>query len=391
MSASSVQILGHLLDEARREPPGASFLEDQRPLVLFGAGGRGRRIISGLRSAGIRPVAIADNSSHLAGRLVDDVSVLSAEEAVRQHPEAVFVVTIWSDRIGHPFDTVRNQLASLGMRRVASFTALYQRYPDIFLPDFFMDRVETILAAKHSVKATANLWFDATSRAEYVAQTAMRISFDFHHLERGDKFDHTPYFPPDLFKLSDMETFVDCGAYDGDTYRDFIKTTGNRFQRYIAVEPDPHSFGKLAALINGVGETRVRLLQTAVAERSCMMRFTADGSTESRESQTGEQEVVCFALDDILRDEAPSYIKMDIEGAELGALRGARKTLARHRPILAVSAYHRVDDLWSVPTLIDELVQDYAFFLRPEKKAGWDLICYAVPHERVADSKVPCR
>jgi hypothetical protein len=74
---------------------------------------------------------------------------------------------------------------------------------------------------------------------------------------------------------------------------------------------------------------------------------------------------------------------MDIEGAEAGALRGAQTVLSRHRPILAVSAYHKVTDLWALPLLIESLVDRYAFSLRPEKKAGWDLICYAVPRERL--------
>ncbi len=386
MTSIDIHNLEKLLDNPRREPPGVELLDGRPPLVLFGAGGRGRRILTGLRSIGILPAAFADNAAHLAGGAVDEITVLSANEAVRLHPQAVFIVTIWSDRVGHPFEAIRNQLAALGMERVASFTALYQKYPDVFFPDFFMDRIETILTAKHAIKAAAKLWFDAASNDEFFAQLAMRISLDFDQLQNGANISHPAYFPTDLFTLNKAETFVDCGAYDGDTYRDFVRISGNRFRRYIAIEPDAQNFDKLAIQTADAGEMRVRLLKAGVAEQACVLRFSAEGSTESRESQTGNSEVNCLTLDEILHDETPSYIKMDIEGAELGALRGAREILTKHRPILAVSAYHRVEDLWSVPALINDLVMDYALFLRPEKKAGWDLICYAVPRERLANA-----
>jgi hypothetical protein len=66
------------------------------------------------------------------------------------------------------------------------------------------------------------------------------------------------------------------------------------------------------------------------------------------------------------------------------ALEGARKTIQRHAPILAICVYHRQDHVWRIPLLLRQWRDDYAFFLRPHNEEGWDLVCYAVPRARLA-------
>ena len=74
---------------------------------------------------------------------------------------------------------------------------------------------------------------------------------------------------------------------------------------------------------------------------------------------------------------------MDIEGAELDALEGARRSIQTHRPILSICVYHKQDDLWRIPLFIHALVEDYRLFLRPHEVDGKELVCYAVPLNRL--------
>ena len=74
---------------------------------------------------------------------------------------------------------------------------------------------------------------------------------------------------------------------------------------------------------------------------------------------------------------------MDIEGEELAALHGSMSIVSRHRPVLAVCAYHTQDHLWSIPLFFNDRLEDYSLFLRPHKPDGWDLIVYAIPNERL--------
>ena len=91
-----------------------------------------------------------------------------------------------------------------------------------------------------------------------------------------------------------------------------------------------------------------------------------------------------MALDVILKDDTPTYIKMDIEGSELDALEGARNIINRHHPVLSICAYPVQDHLWRVPALIHAIWDQYRLYFRPHEREGWDLVCYAVPPQRLA-------
>ena len=86
----------------------------------------------------------------------------------------------------------------------------------------------------------------------------------------------------------------------------------------------------------------------------------------------------------MLRDWGVTFIKMDIEGAELDALEGASDIIKNNSPVLAVSVYHQIDHLWRILSLINDIKDDYAFFFRPHAAGGWDYILYAVPQNRLA-------
>ena len=83
-------------------------------------------------------------------------------------------------------------------------------------------------------------------------------------------------------------------------------------------------------------------------------------------------------IDEAVGDEEVTFIKMDIEGSELKALKGAEKTIRRCRPKLAICVYHRVDDLVTIPQYIQSLCPDYKLFYRNYCQLGLEAIIYAV-------------
>jgi hypothetical protein len=74
---------------------------------------------------------------------------------------------------------------------------------------------------------------------------------------------------------------------------------------------------------------------------------------------------------------------MDIEGAEPEALLGAARTMARHRPIMAICAYHKCEHLWTIPQLLKAANPDYKIYLRRYAEDCWETVYYAVPPERL--------
>ena len=83
-------------------------------------------------------------------------------------------------------------------------------------------------------------------------------------------------------------------------------------------------------------------------------------------------------MDDHLQGEAVSFIKMDIEGAERGALRGAEQLIRRYRPDLAICVYHSISDLFEIPLYIHSIVPEYRLYLRHHTPVFCETVCYAV-------------
>jgi FkbM family methyltransferase len=357
----------------------------QDSLVLFGAGRLGRKTALGLTEMGLHPLAFADNNPALWGQTVEAVPVLSPQEAVARHANnAVFVITIWGAGSAHRQAHSRQQLLSLGCPRVASFGLLFWKYADIFLPYYGLDLPYRVLEQAEAVRTAFDLWADDASRQEFLAQLRWRLTLDFDGLPSPAT--HPQYFAPDLFRQTGQEQFVDCGAFTGDTIAQFLAGWGGSFEKIVALEPDPTNFRKLMAYIAAQPpETRakIRALPVAAGVRRETAYFQAMGAPSSAIAANGSLPVECMPLDEILKDDAPTFIKMDIEGAEPAALLGSRRVFETQRPVLAVSAYHRQDHLWQIPLLIRSMVEDYHYFLRPHNEEGWDLICYAVPVERL--------
>jgi FkbM family methyltransferase len=348
-----------------------------RPIVLFGCGILGRRTSVVLAKVHRRPTAFADNNPARWGETIDGIPVLSPEAAAAAHGKtALFVVTIYNGA------AARAQLQALGCQYTLHFATFYHALGDLLLPWYDLDDPAETLAARAEIIEAATLWTDNASRAEYIGQLAWRLGLITPNLPP-----HDPplqcYFPDDLFTFGEDDLVVDCGAFDGDTLRLFLGH-GSR-ARYLGFEPDPQSYESLAQFVETLPaevRRRVAIRQCAVGSKTQMQPFEASGSVASVVSVIGNTRVQAFTLDDLLKSKQANFVKMDIEGAELDALSGARRMLARDRPILAIAAYHRASDLWNIPRLIKLIVPEYNLHLRRYAEDCWELVCYAIPSSR---------
>ena len=350
-------------------------------IVLFGAGPVGRKALACLRRAGLEPKTLADNNPSLWNTLVDGVSVLPPEDAVKRFgQDCAFVVTIYHGR------AVREQLRRLGCPAVIPFDCLFLKYSGSFLPHACLDLPDEIFLQSGLVEKAFDLWADEQSRVEYVAQLKYRTSLDSRWTQAHDPAEDT-YFPRDLANLSDDEIFVDCGAFDGDTLRTFLKRCGGSFRQAIAIEADPANFlglqKYLRSLPPGIQE-KVRAVNAAVGRIEQAVAFDATGTMGSRVVEgAGATQVPGDTLDRLLAGCARPYIKMDIEGAELDALDGAKQTLATGSARLAICAYHALDHLWRIPLTIDEVsCSCYDLYLRRYSEDCWENVCHAIPKGR---------
>jgi FkbM family methyltransferase len=366
-----VEMEAHLFDELTHGGAG--------PIVLFGAGGLGRKTLAGLGGTGLEPVCFADNGPTLQGTVVDGLPVLSAGDAITRHGgTAIFVVTVFNG-----YEQVVGQLRQLGVATVVPFFVLFWKFPDRFLPEYSYDHPHRVIDAAQQVRQAGELLADSGSHREYIAQVWWRLDplnalFPAHTV--GDM-----YFPHELVALRHDEVFVDCGGYDGDTLNAFLDQVSGRFEDAYVFEPDPRNLVKLETALSSLSDSvrsRVHLEGLAIGKSSGSVGLRLSDAASSV-VESGDVMVPLEPLDLVLGSRAPTYLKMDIEGAEVDALMGARELISANRPVLAISAYHLQDHLWTIPLLVASFVDRYRYhYRRYTRQPNDDLVLYAIPEER---------
>jgi FkbM family methyltransferase len=351
----------------------------QDRLVIFGAGGLGKKIVSGLQSLGKQPLAVTDNNSALWGSSIRGATVLSPQDAAAQFGDsAAFVVAIWPGGFGDHLAAAHDQLQSLGCCKLVSFTPLFWRNPETFLPHFRIALPSQLLPQQARIRQAFYAWSDDASRAAYLAHLQWIFGQPAHCDSRSE--DPT-YFDKTLGNLAHDEVFIDCGAFNGDTLQVFMQASQNRFKRVVAFEPDQDNLAKLNDFVDQLPDDlreKIEIREFAVGARAERLRFSAGGGLLSRFDQDGAVEVQVVPLDEALKGVIPTFIKMDIEGAEPTAIEGARGAIQKHRPKLAICVYHEPEHLWSIPLLVRSLSESYRLFLRYYPKT-FDLVCHAAP------------
>jgi FkbM family methyltransferase len=353
-------------------------------LILHGAGRFGRRILERMRTVGLEPLAFSDNNPALDGSFLDGIPVLSASTAAKHYGDnAAFVVTVWNSAATDRMSQRVEQLKNLGCERVFPAGLLCWKYASAFLPYYPLDLPHKLLSSADEVRAGFHTLADDASRKEYLGQTRFRLLLDYDAFGSPYGADH--YFESDLYELQSDEVLIDCGAFDGDTIASFVQRRGESFGSIIALEPDPLNLQKLRERLSKLPpsvQEKITALPYALGSRACTVHFDSTGTDIAKIGQ-GTLFVESVTLDMILEDVSPTFIKFDIEGAEMDALAGAHEVISRTRPILAVSCYHRQSHLWEIPLELARMCSDYRFFLRPHGPEGWDLLCYGVPVERL--------
>ncbi len=190
----------------------------------------------------------------------------------------------------------------------------------------------------------------------------------------------TPYFPRDLISLTDHEVFVDCGAFVGDTVDSFLKHCGGRFSRVVCLEPDP---GNFAALSKAHLDPRIVKLPAGAWSEKTTMQFQIGkgaGSAIADQAVDHALAIPVVALDDVEACQDATFIKMDIEGAEMEALAGARQLIARCRPTLAICIYHSDEDMLRIPEHLLATLERYSFHVRHHSRNWQETVLYALPN-----------
>ena len=365
-----------LLDS--RFPAFENALAGKQPVILYPSARLARKAAQELQVLGVKVLGFGDGNPALWGTEIDGLRVMSADEIAKNHGDAaVFVSSVIYD------SSIIEKLKAHGITSIVSVTFLTHKLPDVFFSRDYRNAFDSAANPENhaAIRETYNSLCDEQSRLVFRAKLEYYLTFDKQILS-GIESTKPIYFDSEILSLVPEESFVDCGAYVGDTLDEFLAACGGHFKVYYAFEPDTSNYEKLLAL-SASDPTRIHPLKFGLARASGHVRFLSTSTVDARILRNGEEggeSLAVMSLDDFFANRPPpTMIKMDIEGSEADALIGASKIIAQSRPKLAISVYHHPADFWNLPLLMKKLNPSCNLHLRHYGKELADSVCYAVP------------
>lgn len=185
------------------------------------------------------------------------------------------------------------------------------------------------------------------------------------------------YFDLDELSHASNEVFVDVGCFDGKTAKSFVNWS-KIYKHIYCFEPDQKNLNKCEAnLVVLKNKGKVTIINKGVWSISGILHFDSKGNSGSAISDEGDK-VLVTTLDDELMNENVTFVKMDVEGAELEVIKGAAKLIREKKPKLAISIYHKTTDILEIPQILLEYNKNYTFYMRHYSLVAAETVLYAI-------------
>ncbi len=317
---------------------------ENRPILLYGTGNGADKILAELHRLGISVSGVFASDGFVRERYYQGFRVMSLAEAEEKFGDFVALFSFGSSRP----EVLDNIKKIMSRHTLLAPEVPVCRPSEIFNLDF---------ARRHreEIEKVYSLLADEKSKETFRETLLFKLDGDIERLFRCEVDCDEPF---DLLSLNNGSSFLDLGAYNGDTVREFIAKAPD-FSHITAVEPDPKSFKKLVV---GAENEKINCINAAVSDSVGTVLFNKKAS---RGSGIGEgSPIPSVSVDSLTESSSFDYIKFDVEGAELSALSGAEKTIQRDKPKMRIAAYHKSEDYFTIPLKVIEYRPDYKIYMR---------------------------
>ena len=344
-------------------------------IVIYGAGSNGRIVAREFARQGVAIRAFLDERAVQLG-VVEGIPCHHPQSEEARH----LAFDCMSAVIG-VFNYAADPAPVWAVLRECGFESIisyFEAHEFLELPEhFWLGSRKWLKEQKEEILKGFDLLDDEISRQIYHDHIALRLTFQPDLLSDPDITGQ--YAPSDLPRNREPMRLIDGGAFDGDTLKYFLEGEYT-LEAVAAFEPDTVNFHQLCATarhyLNQVKE--MLLIPAGVGGGTGVCRFQSGQGAGSRVLDEGDMIIPIMALDDIMPNFNPTLIKLDIEGAEPDALKGAEKLISQYQPDLAVCVYHTPGHLWELPMLMNRLLPNHQLFLRVHRFNGFDTVAYAM-------------
>lgn len=334
---------------------------NNKNIVLFGSGRIGELVKRRLAENGIRVLFYADNDKNKWGTYIDDIKIISPEDL--KNSDLLVVISVDSMYLKQ----IKNQLDDLKVE--------YIYYGDIVVKNR-LDQIEEVY----------NLLEDDESKRVYVNV----LMHDLLAESCADVYSDNQYFCiPEFIDLpTTHQTFVDCGANVGRTSEKFIDLSEGTFNRIYTFEPSEKNNNALLKRMTrdieeyALNDDKVVSVNGFVGANSSMQTLIESDESGACDRKASNEcdgiKVMQYALDDYFKDkeDIPTFIKADIEGAETEMISGTKNIIKEYTPLLAICIYHSFFDLIEIPKMIKNINSSYSMSVRHHSMRGGETVLY---------------
>lgn len=197
--------------------------------------------------------------------------------------------------------------------------------------------------------------------------------YEFYYNHYSDS--ELQYFDTELVKFNKNEVILECGGYDGLTITE-LKSFYDEFDKLVVFEPVSLN----ANLIRKKFDTdkRIEVIEKGTSNKEGKLFFNQNNDMMMI-SNEGDLSLDVVSIDSVINYPF-HYLFMDIEGSEMNTLEGTEVAIKKYTPRLAISIYHKYDDIWMIPLYIHNINPNYLFYIRHYSTDKTDTVLYAIPN-----------
>lgn len=245
---------------------------------------------------------------------------------------------------------------------------------DVISPDYLIEHMDDYYVAIFAVASQKEI-------ISFLRENNFPIDHIISNLEPYNT--EKQYFEfPSLYRRNTV--FVDAGCFDCQDDYNFVAWCGGNFSSIFAFEPDPILYAKCQERIKNQKISNYHLIQAGVSDKTGSLTFFAKATGSSciayptdGTSSENTISIRTVTIDDTIGKQEVGFIKMDIEGAEYDALQGAKETIQRDKPFLAICVYHKQGDVLAIMNYLHGIVPEYHFWLRHYGPLFYETVLYA--------------
>lgn len=315
---------------------------------------------------------VGEQEQKVAKKLIYDNEYVKPliENAARRESVVIFGAGTIGERIARLFPEIKvecfvdnyvekSNVAALNVYKAADYIKNNAAKTYVISPKFFWEKIERQLHA-----------------AGIKSNQIINIGKAFLEAEKNQ------YFDLPFLEWENKECFVDCGCFDGTTSKILSALIGSKLKKIYAFEPMQNNAELCRQALEECVGTDYQFINKGIWDKEAYVYtfMAAHGQFVMTEQEREDSfKTSATFLDKELSQEKITFIKMDIEGAELPALIGAKDIITKQRPKLAICVYHKVDDFYRIPEYILSLNPEYKLYMRHYGATTSETVLYALP------------